>query len=160
MFVSVSRKSDRSLIGAFLPDLFSEIYQFFRYLSYSSNYRSALPVPVYQFQYTSPRLSHFRFASHDILDLIENDSEFDQNCFLILEGDKVLFLFFSFAVSRTMETPFLDYVVRCRECIQSQFVKLSSGFTFNQELSAGAVDNSLIPTEKTLRTLHFWNCFA
>ena len=26
----------RSFIGAFLPDLFSEIYQFFRYLSYSS----------------------------------------------------------------------------------------------------------------------------
>ena len=36
IFVSASRKSDRSHIGALLPDLFSEIYQFFRYLSYSS----------------------------------------------------------------------------------------------------------------------------
>ena len=27
-FVSVSRKSDRRLIGAFLPDVFSEIYLF------------------------------------------------------------------------------------------------------------------------------------
>ena len=34
--VTAVRKSGRSLIGAFLPDLFSEIYQFFRYLSYSS----------------------------------------------------------------------------------------------------------------------------
>ena len=35
-FVSASRKSDRSFIGAFLPDLFSVIYQFVRYLSNSS----------------------------------------------------------------------------------------------------------------------------
>ena len=34
--VTAARKSDRSFIGAFLPGLFSEIYQFFRYLSYSS----------------------------------------------------------------------------------------------------------------------------
>ena len=35
MIVTAVRKSDRSLIGAFLPDLFSDTYQFFRYLSYS-----------------------------------------------------------------------------------------------------------------------------
>ena len=29
IIVTASRKSDRSFIGAFLPDLFSEIYQFF-----------------------------------------------------------------------------------------------------------------------------------
>ena len=34
--VTAVRKSDRSFIGAFLPDLFSDIYQFFFYLSYSS----------------------------------------------------------------------------------------------------------------------------
>ena len=33
---NASRKSDRSFIGAFLPDVFSEIYQFFLYLSNSS----------------------------------------------------------------------------------------------------------------------------
>ena len=49
---------------------------------------------------------------------------------------------------------------RDRECIQSLFVKLSFGFAFNQELPAGAVDNSLIPIEKTLRTLHFRYSFA
>ena len=59
-----------------------------------------------------------------------------------------------------MATPFLDHVVRDRECIKSRFVTLSSAFAFNQELSATAVNNSLIPTEKTLRTLHFWYCFA
>ena len=76
-----------------------------------------------------------------------------------VEGDKVLFLFFSFAVSSTMASPLLDYAVRDRESIQSSFVKLSSGFAFNQEVYANAVDHSLIPIEKTLRTLHFWNCF-
>ena len=34
--VTASRKSDRSFIGALLPDLFSEIYQFFWDLSHSS----------------------------------------------------------------------------------------------------------------------------
>ena len=67
----------------------------------------------------------------------------------------VLFLFFGFAVSSTMTAPFLDHVVRDRECIQSLFVKLSSGFATNQELSASAVDNSLIPRKKTVRTLYF-----
>ena len=36
-----------------------------------------------------------------------------------VEGYMVLFLFFSFAVSSTMATPFLDHVVRDRESIQS-----------------------------------------
>ena len=36
-----------------------------------------------------------------------------------VEGFLVLFLFFSFAVSSTMATPFLDHVVRDRESIQS-----------------------------------------
>ena len=36
MFVNASRKSDRSFIGAFLPDLFSVTYQFFRCLSNTS----------------------------------------------------------------------------------------------------------------------------
>ena len=37
VFVSASRESDRSFIGAFLPDLFNVKYQFFRYLSNSSS---------------------------------------------------------------------------------------------------------------------------
>ena len=54
----------------------------------------------------------------------------------------VLFLFFSFAVSSTMATTFLDHVVRDRESIQSSFIQLSSGIAFNQELSACAVDSN------------------
>ena len=77
-----------------------------------------------------------------------------------IPGFLVLFLFFSFSMSSTVTTPFLDHVVRDREFIQSQFVKLSSGFAFNQELSASAVDNSLIPTKKTVRTLYFRYSFA
>ena len=77
-----------------------------------------------------------------------------------IPGYMVLFLFFSFAVSSTMATPFLDHVVREREWVQSLIIKLSSGFAFNQELSAGTVDNSLAPIEKTVRTVHFRYCFA
>ena len=36
IIVFAVRKSVRSFIGAFLPDFFSDIYQFFLYLSYSS----------------------------------------------------------------------------------------------------------------------------
>ena len=74
-----------------------------------------------------------------------------------IPGNMVLFLFFGFAMSSTMTAPFLDHVVRDRECIQSQLVKLSSGFAFNQKLSASAGDNSLIPI---VITLYFWFCFA
>ena len=68
----------------------------------------------------------------------------------------VLFLFFGFAMSSTMSSPFLYHIVRDREYIQSLFVKLSSRFAVNQELSANAVHNSLIPIKKTVRTLYFW----
>ena len=67
-----------------------------------------------------------------------------------IPGSLVLFLFFGFAVSSTTTAPFVDHVVRDRESIQSQLVKLSSGFAVNQELSANAVDNSLIPIKKTV----------
>ena len=69
-------------------------------------------------------------------------------------------LFFGFAVSSTMGSAFLDHVVRDRECIQSSFVKLSSGFALNQALSASAVHNSLIPIKRTSGTLYFWCSFA
>ena len=75
-------------------------------------------------------------------------------------GDMVLFLCFSFAVPSTMVSLLLDYVVRDRENIQSSFVKFLAGFAFNEEVPAGAMDHSLIPIERTMRTLHFWNCFA
>ena len=63
-------------------------------------------------------------------------------------------------MSSTMIRSFLYHVVRDSECIQSSFVKLSSGFAVNQELSASAVHNSLIPIKKTVRTLYFWCSFA
>ena len=60
----------------------------------------------------------------------------------------VLFLFFGLAMSSTMIRSFLYHVVWDRECIQSLFVKLSSGFAVNQELSASAVDNFLSSNKK------------
>ena len=43
-----------------------------------------------------------------------------------------------------MTTSFLDHVVRDGKCIQSQFMKLSCGSAFNQELSASAVHNYFV----------------
>ena len=76
-----------------------------------------------------------------------------------VQGCMVLFLFFGFATSSTMIRSFLYHVVRDGECIQSEFVKLSSGFAVNQALSASAIHNSLIP-KKTVRTLYFCYSFA
>ena len=72
----------------------------------------------------------------------------------------VFSLYFGLSVSSTMGSAFLYHVVRDRDCIQSLFVKLSSGLAVNQALSAGAVHNSLIPRKKTLGTLYFWCSFA
>ena len=59
-------------------------------------------------------------------------------------------------MSSTMSRSFLCPELRDRECIQSEFVKLSFGFAVNEALSASAVHNSLIPIKKTVRTLYFW----
>ena len=50
----------------------------------------------------------------------------------------VFSLYFGLAVSSTMGSAFLDQVVQDRDCIQSLFVELSSGFAVNQALSASA----------------------
>ena len=63
-------------------------------------------------------------------------------------GHKMLFLCFSFAVASTLGSHLLDYVVRDRESIQSPLVKILAGFAFNQEMSTGAIDHSLIPLKK------------
>ena len=68
-----------------------------------------------------------------------------------IPGHMVFSLYFGLAVSSTMGSAFLDHVVRDRDCIQSYFEKLSSGFAVNQALSASAVHNSLIPIKKTVR---------
>ena len=82
--VTAVRKSDRSLIGAFLPDLFGARYNNFSDVSRTPQRmggRSGLPVPIYPLWCTSPRSSQFRVASHDIQDLVGNDREFHRNSF-------------------------------------------------------------------------------
>ena len=60
-FVRASRKSDRSFIGAFLPDSFSEIYSF-SYISRTTQTmgnRSGFPVLICPSRCTSPQSSQF-----------------------------------------------------------------------------------------------------
>ena len=170
---TAARKSGRSRIGPFLPDLFKVRYHCPWYLLDSFVERWYVWLCFCQFVHLYALL----FCPTDCelwftIDLVSEKSivntckmfTFGVNSFAAslprIPCFLVLFLFFSFAVSSTIATPFLDHVVRDRESIQFQFIQLSSGFAFNQELSAGAVDNSLIPIKKTVRTLYFWNCFA
>ena len=75
-------------------------------------------------------------------------------------GHEMLFLCVGFAVPSTVWSPLLDDAVRDGDSIQSPLTKILTGFAFNKEMSTSATDHSLIPIEKALRPLHFWNCFA
>ena len=154
------RKSDRSFIGAFLPDLFSEIFPLSKIslTPLRMGSRSGLPVPIYPLRCTSPRSSQFRVANHDILDLVGNNREFHQILFdtslprvVVL---KMLFLCLNFAVPSTTRSPHSDDVVRDWESIQSPLVKMLAGFAFNKEMSTSAIDHSLIPIKKAFWALH------
>ena len=59
--VTASQKSDRNFIGAFLPDLFSEIHQFsdLSRAPQRMGNRSGLPAPIYPLRCTFPRSSQF-----------------------------------------------------------------------------------------------------
>ena len=84
ILVTAVRKSDRSFIGAVLPDLFSEIKSVFSYISHTPQRmgnRSGLLVPIYPSRWTSPRSNQFRVANHDLLNLIGSDREFHLNSF-------------------------------------------------------------------------------
>ena len=75
-------------------------------------------------------------------------------------GYEMLFLCISFVVPNTTRSLFLNDVVLDWESIQSPLMKTLAGFTFFQEMSTSAIENSLIPMKKACWALHFWNCFA
>ena len=77
-----------------------------------------------------------------------------------VDGDMVLFLFFSSAVSSTMATLFLDHVVRDREKHPVLVYETFFWIRCQPRIVRNAVHNYLIPTEKAFRALHFRNCFA
>ena len=57
----------------------------------------------------------------------------------------MLFLCLSFAVPSTTKSLLLDDAVLDWESIQSPLINTLAGFTFLQEMSTSAIDNSLIP---------------
>ena len=58
---------------------------------------------------------------------------------------EMLFLCVGFAVPSTVANLLLDDVMRDGESIQSPLPRILTGFAFNQEMSTGAIDHSLIP---------------
>ena len=102
--------------------------------------RNDLPVLTCPSRCTSPRSSQFWVAKHDFL--VSNKTIV--NSFVVfflsinsfaaslprVEGDKVLFLFFSFAVSSTMGSLLLDYVVLDWESVQSPLTEIFDWISF------------------------------
>ena len=182
IFVSASRKSDRSFIG-----VFSVSHQFFRYLSNPSDngqmcweldqvflylsYSSDENRQVKSFCATSSIWIHFASVRSVLFCESRNFKIFLKaivNSFQFLfetsppriMGHEMLFLCISFAVPSTTRSPLLDDVVLDWESIQSPLVKKLAGFTFFEEMSTSALDNSLIPIKKAFWALHVENCFA
>ena len=148
-------KSDRRFIGAFLPELFSEIYQFVFYLSYSSedgqsmwsscaNLSTAMHFSSVQPSFSCE--SRFFWISSET---IVNSTKilFDASLPRVV-GHEMLFLCISFVEPSTTRSPHPHDVVRDSENIQSPLVKILAGFIFSQEMSTSAIDHSLIPIKK------------
>ena len=108
MYVTAGRKSDRSLIGAFLPDLFNEIHQFLRYFHIPQRMgsRSGLSIamhlssvqPIFELRITIYRIS---------LETIVNSIKILFGTSLPpIVGHKMLFLCVGFAVPSTVVSSF------------------------------------------------------
>ena len=122
---------------------------------------SGLPLPIYPLRYTSPRSSQFlscesRFSGSRWKRSWIPTKSFLIHLFRALWTTKCSFC----AVPSTVESHLLGDVVRNWVSIQSPLTKILTGFAFNQEMSTGAIDHSLIPIKKAFWALHFWNCFA
>ena len=162
---TAARKSDRSFIGPFLPDLFKVRYHCPWYLFFSSGVRRYVWSSCASSSHSLHFCSVHPIASCDSRETGFYEKSIVNTCKMFtlrvdflpaslprIPGHMVLFLFFGFAMSSTMIRSFLFHVVRV--------VKLSSGFAVNQALSASAIHNSLIPIKKIGRTLYFWYSFA
>ena len=128
---TTARLSDRSFIGPFLPDLFKVRYHCLWYFVNSSGVRRYVWSPRASSSHSfallfCPSDCEVRFT----IDLVSEKAivntckmstlgvDFLAASLPRIPGYMVLFLFFSFVVSSTMTTHFLDHVVRDRQSIQ------------------------------------------
>ena len=75
-------------------------------------------------------------------------------------GHEMLFLCVGFAVPSTVGSPLLDDVVRDGESIQSPLTKILTGFAFFQELFTSAIDDSMTPIKKGIRSIALLELFG
>ena len=127
--------------------------------------RSGLPVLICPSQCTFLQSSQFWAANHDTPNPPGSHREFLQISFWDISSARcgphgALFCASDLPCRAHRGCSFLDYVALEWESIQSPLVQMLAGFAFNQEMSTSATDHSMIPIEKTLRTLHFRHCFA
>ena len=118
MIVTAVRKSDRSFIGAFLPDVFSEIYQLFRYPSYSSEdgqqeWSSCANLSIAMHFSSVQPIFELRITIYWIsLETIVNSIKFLFDTSLpCVVGHEMHFLCVGFAVPSTVGSPLLDDAV-------------------------------------------------
>ena len=152
IIVTAVRKSDRSFIGAFLPDLFSPVFPISLILLIGWAvgvvflcqfiHCDALLLGPANFEL---RITRYWISLETIVNSIKilSDTSLSR-----VVGHEMLFLCVGFAMPSTVGSPLLDDVVRDGESIQSPLTKLLTGFAFNQEMSKSAIDHSLIPIKK------------
>ena len=73
-------------------------------------------------------------------------SSFDASLSQIM-GNVVFFLFCSFPISVAMRSSLLNDIILNREKVQCTVNGASVGFTFFQEMPAGAIDDALTPVQ-------------
>ena len=116
------------------------------------------------------------FCPHDFVRVIHDKLDLRNRSWIPVKCPpwESTFLQHLFHAFQAIWYPFCSSVLPCRapwqrpflitqrgiESIQSPLTKNFTGFAFNQEMSTSAIDHSLIPIKKTLRTLYFWCCFA
>ena len=103
------------------------------------------------------RITRYGIVHETIMNLfkISLDASLCQNM-----ENMVMCLFSSLPKSVTMKYLLLNDLILSWEKIECPWKDASGGFTFFQEMSKSAIDNSLIPTKKAFWALRFWNCFA
>ena len=148
---NASLKSERSLNGSDLPELLRDIHQFFLYRKYSVWWEKSflrklvhLDTDLLISIMFGWRCTKFRIIQKAIEDPFKTPLEAS---FSQLMGNMIVSLFCSFPISMAMKSSLLNDIILNREKVQCTLNGASVGFTFFQEMPAGAIDDALTPLQ-------------
>ena len=112
--------------------------------------------------YRPLQFDHVRVEMHEIQDRSKSDRGSLWNASWCISfqivGNVIFSLFWSFPISVAMRSSLLNHIVRNWEKVQCVLNDASIGFTFFQEMPAGAIDNALTPIQWAFFALRFRVC--